>query len=96
MNWLKSEEIGYMETVEHSEWTVDKITALKKLIRWYEGLPPGTEVRIYGGNDSVPVESILDWLRMSALATGYNEMERSILNDLVQVRKEWMDDTIGA
>jgi hypothetical protein len=85
-----------METVEHSEWTVDKITALQKLIMWYEGLPPGTEVRIAPINSVLPVENILVWLGARAPTSTYNEIERDILNDLIQVRKEWMDDTIGA
>jgi hypothetical protein len=84
-----------METVEHSEWTVDKITALQKLIMWYEGLPPGTEVRIAQNNSVLPVENILAWLGGQMLKRDYNGMERDILNDLVQVRKEWMCDTIG-
>jgi hypothetical protein len=85
-----------METVEHSEWTVDKITALQKLIRWYEGLPPETEVRIAQITAVLSVGNILTWLRGQMLRRDYNALERDILNDLVRVRKEWMYDTIGA
>jgi hypothetical protein len=85
-----------METVEHSEWTVDKITALQKLIMWYEGLPPGTEVRIAQITAVLSVGNILTWLRGQMLKRDYNEMERDILNELLRIRKEWMDDTIGA
>lgn len=85
-----------METKEHYEWTSAKIQALQKLIEWYDGLPPGTEVRIAQINSVLPVENILVWLGGQMLKRDYNEIERDILNDLVQVRKEWISDTIGA
>ena len=95
MNWLKSEEIGYMETKEHYEWNTPKRRAVEKLIKWYDGLPPGTEVRIAQINSVLPVENILVWLGARTRFSTYNEIERDILNDLIQVRKEWMCDTIG-
>jgi hypothetical protein len=85
-----------METKEHYEWNTPKRRALEKLIMWYDGLPPGTEVRIAQINSVLPVENILVWLGGQMLKRDYNALERDILNDLVQVRKEWMYDTIGA
>ena len=85
-----------METKEHYEWNTPKRRALEKLIMWYDGLPPGTEVRIAQITEAIQIYQVLDWLRGQTLKIDYNEIERDILNDLVQVRKEWMYDTIGA
>jgi hypothetical protein len=84
-----------METKEHYEWNTPKRRALEKLIKWYDGLPPGTEMKISIVDYPVLVGDILSWLKGRTIEPTYTVMERDILNDLIQIRKEWIRDTIG-
>ena len=79
-----------METETHWEWSKGKVHALQRLIVWYEGLPPETEVRSTGLHDPIPVANILVWLGRMECEANYNEVERGILNDLLRIRKEWI------
>jgi len=72
------------------EWSGDRIDGLNKLLEWYSELPPDYEFSLQGVNDSTAVRSITRWLRAQIGAREYTESTRVILNELVEIRRNWI------
>ena len=72
------------------EWSGDRIDGLYKLLGWYSELPPDYEISLQYGDASVSVRSITRWLRAQVGAREYTESTRVILNELVEIRRNWI------
>ena len=72
------------------QWTGEKIDSLNVLINWSYNLPPNHLFQMSGMGSPVPVTNITRWLRAQIGAGGYTDQTREILNELIQIRKEWI------
>jgi hypothetical protein len=72
------------------EWSGDKIEGLHILLGWYSELPPDYEFSLQSSNTPVSVRSITRWLRAQIGSREYTESTRAILNELIEIRRNWI------
>jgi hypothetical protein len=72
------------------EWSGDRIDGLNKLLEWYSELSTDHTFSIQGIGYPVSVLSITRWLRAQIGAREYTESTREILNELVEIRRNWI------